>query len=31
MSRLAEVVRLLRLSARYADPNPGRNHITSGT
>lgn len=31
MTRLAEVVRLLRLSARYVDPNPGRNHITGLT
>ncbi len=31
MSRLAEVVRLLRLSARYTDPNPGRDHISGLT
>lgn len=31
MSRLAEVVRLLRISARYVDPNPGRNHISGLT
>ena len=31
MSRLAEVVRLLRLAARYTDPNPGRGHISGLT
>jgi len=31
MTRLAEVVRLLRLSASYRDPNPGRDHITGLT
>ncbi len=31
MSRLAEVVRLLRLSASYRDPNLGRDHISGLT